>query len=224
MKSEIQRNLFHNTNSWSKLQMNLSAVLFLSYLRVVIGVVIDCKYEKHGYSGNSNEHFLGSVYAAWLVIVSDKCDKSNEVVGVSNKNHMKGMTRIDVEMVLFEYQQLLQIPRGIEYFYPHLLALRLPFCQLESVSQDVLKYPKLKFLYLGHNKLKHLGKDLFINNPRLEFVGLESNSIVKIGSSIFDSLTHLKLVYSAFNKCIDSSAANKNEISKLIEKIKKHCA
>lgn len=189
-------------------------------------VVIKTPYKMDIYDGNLKEKLLTTpVYAAFEALVDTSCDHTNVVVGVSN-NHMAGMQTYNVEMIYFKgLQKIPRVPSGLEHFYPNLLTFRIPFCELEDISSEELRYPRLKHAYLSYNKLKKLDGDLFKHTPLLEFLGVENNNIRTVGWFIFDHLSNLNIVYTGnvTNMCVDFWARNRSEVLDVMKRFLLYC-
>lgn len=189
----------------------------MSLLAVASGVVIDTTYSMASFETYSREIVLEyKVYTSWNAMISHHCHETDEVVAVSNK-HMKQKSTIDVEQIKFKpFQNIPAVPSGLEYFFPNLVIFRIPYCNLEKITSNDLRYPKLKYLQLSYNKLTRLDSDLFRNNPLLEFIGLDSNKLTNIGFYILEPMNNLKLIYAAYNACIHETAST----PKLIKEMK----
>lgn len=200
--------------------------IFIILLESMESVVIKTTYKMSTYEGNLKEKFIPTpVYSSFSAEVVRSCDHAGVVVGVSN-NHMAGKTRYNVELLYFKnYGKIPKIPGDIEYFYPNLLTFSIPFAELEEISSEDLRYPRLKFLYLSHNKLTRLPGDLFRHTPHLEFIGLESNPIKSIGWYIFDNLNSLSTVYAGPKNvmCVDFGAKNRAEVLDIMKRFTAHC-
>lgn len=188
----------------------------MSLLAVAYGVVIDTSYSMASFETYSHEIALDyKVYTSWNALIAHHCHESDEIVGVSNK-HLKQKSTTDVEQIKFKpFQNIETVPSGLEYFYPNLMIFRIPYCNLERITSNDLRYPKLKYLQLSYNKLTSLDSDLFRNNPLLEFIGLDSNKLTNIGFYILEPMNHLKLIYAAYNACIHETASTPQLIKEI---------
>lgn len=205
-------------------------MIFFLFILIILfenmeGLLLKVNYKMETYEGNYKEKFHGEpIYAAFDVKIDRSCDQRGSVVGVPN-NHMAGKNSYHVEQLLFAiYQKIPRIPGDINYFYPNLLTFRMPFCELEEINSEDLRYPRLMHLYIGNNKLKKLDGDLFKHTPSLVFLGMESNNIQTLGWFIFDNLNNLNIVY-AFgpNMCIDNGGRNRNQILDFMKRILSKC-
>lgn len=157
-------------------------------------------------------------------MISRHCDKSHDIVAVS-KNHLKGKTRKDVVMLFLSNQTLSKLPKNLDKFFPNLSALDARHMGLKEISSEDLNYPRLKVLYLGHNKLTTLSNDLFKNTPKLELFAFEYNEIKQIGGNTFNSLRHLKYLYPGHNVCTNLEATDDvDTIKKYKLQFRKTCA
>lgn len=194
-----------------------------------MAVTLDCVYGITDYSGHLHESLLKNAYTCQAKI-SRECDASPSVTGAT-KNHSKGKSRLNVEMIKFVQAEIPTIPLKIGAFFPNLLAVRFSKVGLERVTNiDLRQFHKLKFLYLGYNKLKTLDGDLFKYTPNLEFFGVDRNEITNIGNKLLEPLKHLKAVYTLGNKCIKHipdvtyiNDASKEKIEKLKQALKQKC-
>lgn len=157
-------------------------------------VTIDCKYkmEKNSQINVPEEHkeTLPLNYSCHAKI-SEKCDASNVVIGVSN-NHTKKKSLSDVRYLDFFNRSVPEIPTSLEKFFPDIQAFSVWYAGLKKVSKKVLKYPKLILLNLSHNNLESLDSDLFEFVPNIDILFLDHNPMSHVGLNILDSLHHLK--------------------------------
>lgn len=126
--------------------------------------------------------------------------------------HLQGRSDQDVEVFLVSFQELPQIPEGIESFFPNLIGFQIYMSRLRTVSKHVLKYPSLRTLRLSHNNLVTLDSDLFAYTSKLENIDFDSNSLQHIGRNLLtgvDKLTHADF---SINPCIKRTAINRQQV------------
>lgn len=58
--------------------------------------------------------------------------------------------------------------------------------QLRTIETQALTLPKIAEIFFGHNKLRVLPNDLFVNAPKLEVVEFSDNQIIRIGDTFVD--------------------------------------
>lgn len=184
-------------------------------------VTINCNYRIVSYESYEKNWVMANVYTCDDATVSEECDSTAEVVGVSN-NQMPGRSRFDVRMLHFLRQRKMRaVPRKIGQFFPNLEVLRLPVLGLTEIhKEDFRGLRKLRFLYLGYNNFKILDGDLFKFTPNLEYLSIDHNpSLEHVGLGLLDSLPHLRILDAFKNKCIDLKGVHDGSTSAL-EKIK----
>lgn len=168
----------------------------------------------------SNIVLLTNVYAC-LGTVWKICDNSLKCAGVSNDHRDKKNNALVGFLQLDLYSFAPTLPRSIEHFFPNLQSLKVMFGSLQKISSDDLRYPKLKVLHLGRNKIRTLDKDLFVHTPKLIFVGFENNQIATVGYKLFDSLKDLRVLYMWGNDCVTEGAFS--TLAYMKELINKEC-
>lgn len=210
------------------LRIAANTVLFLvltTFWAAGDALTINCRYKMHDYESDHHEPFLGKTYSCMDATFSPSCDSSPNIVGVS-KNHMPGKTNEDVQMFVITTNQIIpRLPKNLDKFFPNLVAFSLPFIGLEEITSEDLRFPKLRFLYLGHNNLKSLDGDLFKYNPMLEFVAFDWNRVANVGSGLLDSLYKLRIIYVNRNVCstIVYSPGKTNHVNDAKKELKEKC-
>lgn len=174
-------------------------------------VTISCNYNISFYSVTYEIEgvrkkitYITDAYICFKAKVSYECDTSEDVAGVSN-NHINGKLSDDVQMLRFVQEKLAKLPKRIENFFPNLESISAYDTQLQEISSDVLKFPKLRGLFLNLNQLKTLPGNLFEHTPNLEYFWFHKNQIETIGLNIFKSLKKLVDVDSQENICTTTS-------------------
>lgn len=204
-------------------------LLFLALrLSLIRGVTVSCNYKSTSYFEEFQAISLINKGYQCDGGFSTDCDKEMLVVGVST-NHRTGKTLKDVKLLLFINKHITRLPRGLDWFFPEILALRLPNNGLEEISSEDLKYTKLEFLYLGGNELEYLPAGLFKHVPKLEFLGLNDNPITVFGADILKPLQSLKFGYFWRISCLKNFrfhakvSFSRSELDILATFISEHC-
>ncbi|XP_070505190.1 peroxidasin homolog isoform X3 [Chironomus tepperi] len=117
-------------------------------------------------------------------------------------------------------------PHGLDKIFKNLKGIQIYGTGLKQVRQvDLKDFPNLTNLYLDHNYLKILEKDLFKFNPNLEVISLYSNRITHIDPNVFDGLTKLKTLNLGSNDCINMSAVkNPTAVQNVIKTASTKCS
>lgn len=167
----------------------------------VEAVTIKCLYQetevvKNGLLNQATDE--PTIYSCFGTIWTT-CDNSSVCMAVSN-DHINGKTNDQVEYLAIK--SATKLPEGIHKFFPNLIALGVGPGHLEEISYNDLRYPKLKALYLHHNRLTKIYFDVFKFTPELAYVSLNNNRLTNVAYDIFDKLTKLRTAFVDNNICI----------------------
>lgn len=182
-------------------------------------IVFNCNYFFEDAVMNKNTNVVIKNAYTCLVRVSKTCHEDESfLVGVDN-NHWpdqkKIMSKLDVAMLRFEYQQITTLPKNIHEFYPHLRAFFLMHSPVTEISKAQLLFPDLKVLYISYTSITFLRSDVFVHLSRLELLGLEHNMITSVGLDVLLPLEQLKHAYLTSNPCTSNkSVFNQKKIDK----------
>ncbi|XP_070505189.1 uncharacterized protein [Chironomus tepperi] len=169
---------------------------------------------------------LGSIYTCEVhnsaTITSLDAAQIDSVSGT----HQLGHNNDIVEAFSILYKGLIHyFPRNLNKIFKNLKAIQIYDAGLKEIRQGDLKYfPNLMILYLDHNNLGILEKDLFSFNPNLEVMSLYGNRITHIDPNVFDRLTKLKSLNLEFNTCISMNAANNSAVQNVIKTASTKCS
>lgn len=127
-------------------------------------------------------------------------------------------------MLIFA-QNLQTFPKGIEKFFPNLIAISVDDNKIKTISKDDLNFPRLEALNFNRNYLTILDDDLFSATLNLRAVSFGKKKIKNIGINTFKSLHNLnKLDFMGKANCVDVEAGTRNEVKSLISEMAAACA
>jgi Leucine-rich repeat (LRR) protein len=121
--------------------------------------------------------------------------------------HEQGKTNTDVLFVLFLYNIVEYVPRGISLFFPNLVTLHINKCDLKQITrEDLIGLESLQELRMMNNPLTTLPDDLFINMPKLKRISFKSNKLEYLSSKLLQPILRngLEVVDFQENTRIDS--------------------
>jgi hypothetical protein len=139
-------------------------------------------------------------------------------------NHSIGRTDSDVEGLNIMSQEIIEIPEGIEKFFPNLRAIQVYDSNLESLSANILKqFSKLNVFSIQHNKVKSFDGNLFQGNLQLRYIIFFQNGIQHVGNNLFANLNDLELAGLQDEICINRVETTKEKIQELSDQLPIKC-
>jgi hypothetical protein len=160
---------------------------------------------------------VGDLYVCHATVIND--DSTLQIRGT----HATGKSNADVEGLNYESQPLTEIPEELKNFYPNLKALIINHSNVSRVSAKNLQFPKLQLLSIYYNKLTSLDGNLFVNNPKLIFISLDGNQIKHVGHDLLTDLNNLNLVFLFNNPCVNQEAITHEAIQSINRQLPKIC-
>jgi len=126
---------------------------------------------------------------------------------------------------LFIHSQTLNFfPAGIEKIFINLRAILIGQSKLKRITKANLKpFTELKGLWIYHNEIDTLEKDLFMFNTRLTYIYFISNKLQHIDNKILEPLTQLTTAVFSGNPCISIDAETPTKIQELKNQIAQGC-
>jgi Leucine-rich repeat (LRR) protein len=182
----------------------LSKLIFIFTFSLSQAVIFDCQFHF-----DIDWTFVGHVYTCEPKI-THKISKL-EVKGT----HKEGKNNSHVEGLAIYAEPLVEIPEGIETFFPNLKGFVLFSTSISSISSDDLKFINLNFLQIYESRITTLEGNLFVNNRDLQFISFYSNQIEHVGHDLLTGLDNLKTVYFSNNPCINKDATTREAIEEL---------
>lgn len=161
-----------------------------------------------------------------------QCDTKNlhveETTVVSRVfgNHMEGKDNLDVERLHIDQQTCQFMPRGFETFFPNLKGIRIASSGLKVIgSVDLKPFPRLIAIDVPFNNIETVPGDIFEYNLKLNYIFFAKNKISNVGR---DVLAPLKTSFSASfygNICVDQNGdSSTGTIKALQDKLNSDCA
>lgn len=178
--------------------------------------MLDCTYSV------MNFWFVNGLYCctARLVLLGDPF-----VVNDVSQNHLADNSNSNVTGLRIIHQDIKQLPRDLENFYPNLESIDLQASKVEAISKDDLKgLLNLKQLHLNDNKIKVIESDLFADSPLMVAISFYNNPVVHVAHNVFDNLPELKTLHFELSICCSQGAfANRDLVLTLISRLTIKC-
>lgn len=140
--------------------------------------------------------------------------------------HEAGKSNLDVKVLsIFNPQNLTFFPKGVEHFFPNLIAIAMNYADILSfIGNEFRAFPQLTWMDLGFNpKLQRIPGNLFEFNPLVGIISFNNCDLKFIGQELFDSLTNLTGLYVQNNHCVNDYASFPSAMVRVRETIAKNC-
>lgn len=112
--------------------------------------------------------------------------KQNTVITSIKGAHLPGKTNSDVQAIIFMSKTAHFVPKGLNEFFPNLIAMKIVDCGLKSISREDLEgLENLSMMFLNNNELMSLPNDLFAKMPKLQMISMRANKLEVITSQVF---------------------------------------
>ena len=172
--------------------MKLLVILQLtSVLLADQSVTINCNF-----SSSSGWHIFDEIYTCEVDSISSAIIEPNTLISAINGQHAVGKSNNDVRGFRVKNAVVNYFPKGLQKFFPNLIAISILSSNLKEVRQsDLSPFPQLKYLNFYNNNLKSVREDLFEFNKKLELIGLHYNEIKFVDVSIIQSLKNLRFLW-----------------------------
>lgn len=152
--------------------------------------------------------------------------EENQTVTAVFGIHIEGKSNLDVGMLYIRnYTSLEYFPRGIDKFFPNLIALAIDYCDINFLNGDEISaFPNLFWFVLNFNpNLIRIPGNFFSNNPNMATIWFAGNSIKQVGENLLSSLTNLNWASFLNNYCINRIAFTSAQIPSIIETLASNC-
>jgi Leucine-rich repeat (LRR) protein len=138
----------------------------------------------------------------------------------ASQNHKLSFNDEYVTSLIFHYQVIKFVPRGIGKISPNLESLFMD-TQLEEITrEDFSHLTKLKQLDFIYSKIKSLDSNVFDDLPNIEYFSMYSSKLLRhVAVGVFDNWKNIKVLLFGATWCVDGKVNDRN-----IEEIKKQIA
>lgn len=190
----------------------------LAMISLVHCVTFICDFRSYSWS------FIGDQYTCYQpYVISD--GNLTHVLNITGP-HLSGKSNADVR-AFYPYTDLKQfkrIPKGVEKFFPDLLAFVWPYGNLSTIAADDLKpFQNLQAFHAYGSGLVSLEGDLFKYTPKLEYISLDNNLLEHVGFGLLDNLRNLSQAYFRNNPCIDMAVVSPAGIQQIKFMLQNNC-
>lgn len=186
----------------------------------VRGLSFRCDYQMRAWK------VAGSAYTCYNPVVTTSDGNFTHVQSVTG-NHLEGKRNADVIgfSLYHDQQQLLtRLPKGIEKFFPNLVAFVWQDGNLRTMSSDDFKpFPNLLVTSFKSNKLTVLDGTLFVHTPMLAIMSFDDNLLQNVGYGFLDGFKTLTTAYLSGNPCINLNATTPQAIQQLKIELLNQC-
>lgn len=194
-------------------------LVFLAAVSIGHGVIFECNFI------TANWYIVDYQYTCYNpTIISD--GNLTHVLNVTG-NHPPGRNNSDVRAFFINANnhQFTLIPKGLERFFPALLAFGWERGRLSATAaEDLEPFPALQVFDVFYNSLTSLDGDLFRHTPNLGLVTFSLNLLEEVGIGLLDGLHNLTMAAFDGNPCIDMFAETPEAIQELKRRLEYQCS
>jgi hypothetical protein len=183
--------------------------------------VFDCRFLMFDWN------FAGSRYTCDIRSITPS-GSNTHVMGFTG-SHLGGRNSSHVEGITINDERLLtQMPKGIEIYFPNLVALRWMRGSLSRITlEDIQPFPRLIRLSFENNPLVSIDEDIFMYSMNLRSISFNSVRLQHVSPSFISGLNPSSSVLSfadfSNNNCIDLRANSSSSILALQNALQTHC-
>lgn len=165
---------------------------------------------------------------AWVVVgtiytCEAQVSGSSENLSITG-NHLTEKSNSDLAGLNIWRQDLPDIPKGIDKFFPNVKAVQVHTSGLKTInSKDLQQFPMLEVLSIYSNFVVSLDGNLFDSTRGLQFISFSENALQHVGRDLLKNLDNLKAANFLENPCVDIYASSSAEISELNDKLPLIC-
>ncbi|KAG5668137.1 hypothetical protein PVAND_016089 [Polypedilum vanderplanki] len=148
-------------------------------------------------------------------------EPSRAAVTVDNVvgGHQERKTDDDVILINIKSIKSSRIPPGFDIYFRNVEGIfAFSSDKTELLKEDLMNFPKLRYLDMSTNRLRNLPSDVFEDNLQMEWIDLSENRIKYVGLDILEPLKKLHYANFGSNICIDELARDKSDIERTLKK------
>jgi hypothetical protein len=137
--------------------------------------------------------------------------ENNSIITKIIGEHLDEKANQDVKILFFDgISEITSIPKGIESFFPNLIALGFSSCNITQLNSDDLNpFHLLEWFAIEKNSLlERIPPKFFANNLKLKYLWFSQGNLKHVGKNLLDSLSNLSWVVFLNNPCIDKFASS----------------
>lgn len=192
--------------------------LLLSIACGLDAVTVNCEYKNKGFFET-----FGPLKTVYQCVAKDlKVEGSQVTVDKIAGSHLTSKSDTNVNMINIKKIKFEQMPKGFSKFFPNLQGLFAHSTGMSIVvKEDLVGFPKLRYLDMSFNRIKTLPSNLFEGNPELEWIDFSDNLLRHIGINLLNPLTKLDHANFESNTCINMRAQDKENLKELKPQLKK---
>lgn len=200
---------------WLKL-----VLAFLYVSTATYSLSINCEYD----AGTVWEFTVMSYYRCRVtnLVVAKACYQT--ITSITGTHFSERISNDQVNYIEFHSKEINYFPRGLAAIFANIEVLSINSCHLKIIDKyDIQPWPHLKFLDLQNNDLESLNSALLQYNTELEVIYLGSNKIKIVGLDVFKPLINFKFAQFSGNICIQTDAYGFTEIAQLKAELNEKC-
>lgn len=188
----------------------LKTFLILLFVHASVGVILECKYVISEWTTVGQAYYCDATFV---------CSGSQTIVESVRGSHALGKSHFDVNAFMVENKVLKRLYKGIENFFPNIIAIHIENSRMEEINADDLKpFLNMTRLTVPSNKLVSIDGDLFKFTPKMQFIHFQNNLIEYVQENLLSNLNFDKIIDVNFanNVCINIDADTPQKIKQLI--------
>lgn len=193
-------------------------ILIFATISAINSLTLDCPFETLNWA-----NYLGEGYTCYTPKLSNIAE--NQRITAVTGTHETGKNNTNVKVLNISFNtNLTYFPRGIENFFPNLIAIFISHTNITAINGDeLLPFPKLTHFQIAVNPhFERVPGNLFSNNPLLQVISFYKNNIKHVGEGIMNGLNSLRWIEFNRNYCINQLAYPK-DVPTLVEFLRNNC-
>lgn len=190
----------------------------LSFVCSLDAVTVDCEYKTQGFFET-----YGPLKKVYHCAAKDlRIEGSQATVDKVSGTHLTGKTSPDTKLINIKKIKFERMPKDFNKFFPNLEGIFAHSTGMSIVlKEDLVGFPKLRYLDMSFNKIKTLPSNLFEGNPEVEWIDFSDNLLRHIGVNLLNPLTKLDFANFESNTCVDRRAQDRQNLRELSLELRK---